>query len=288
MYEVLIATGFGDKAGTDNTVHFSLVYGGGKVSQSLRPGSNEHNNHSDAFQKGRLDICRDCDFKDASGQSIKADDITAVDIYFEGEKWHLDKVWITNVDTGATVASTGDVWIGSETDATQHHRLPLAPETAPDATGSKSALFDLTVKTVDANNDHKHPGTNDTVHFKLFGADGRSSECHRAKRKGNQYQEGATDHIQGFLTSFWVKGLKLFDDDHVDIDIDSEPFRIDTRIFKVLIVKEGSDGWRPEWLDVTATRGGQPTNHFRIKEQMPEGSDGALEGDYKWCCVTAD
>ncbi len=274
MYEVIIVTGDADNAGTDKRVHFSLIYedGGERTSQFLRPGqqSIEHN----SYKRGQLDFCPNCNFKDENGDSVDSGSVVGVNVWFTGDKWLLEKVWVTHNGTGRAVCShlAEPVWLGDDSGIGDSegnaYRLDLSPDTVPDdATGDTFLTFTLKVTTQEATDQHPHPGTNDQVYYKLFGADGLASQCDRAQAFGNQYQPGETNTFNGW-------------------DVGFAP--LDSRVHRVLIFKRadiGDDAWRPDRLEVLPgpIGLGAPRNRFQLTEAIPDG----LSGHHSWAYVDA-
>jgi len=257
MYEFLIATGRADGASTDKTVEMALIYesnGQEVVSDYFRPG--QYSNRNNAYENGQMDICGNIPVK-KNGESITTNDFIGVMVKFYDKTWQLDKIWVTNEDNGKTRWASVNRFLGSSSGlGTQNHpyRVDFVTETlASTKRGTES--FKLEIKTASGHN----YGTDDHVYFKLFDDTGYSCQTARAHMPGDQYEQGVTNTIYGFNTTFGP---------------------ISKNITKVLIVKVGSDMWVPEHM-ITSTIG--KSCDFSVINHLPP--EGSLDSHHNWTMV---
>lgn len=261
-YEVLIATGRDDGADADKELKIALVYndeqGNKKTSDYINPG--KYSNRGDAYENGQMDICDPITFT-KDGKEITTDDFTGVMIAFSDKDWQLDTIWVTNHATGKYRWKHADKFFGSKYNCgttSDPYELALNDE----VTINNSALreyndFTFTVETQKGDNDY---GTNDNVFYKLFDDMGLASHTSRQEQWGNQYETGETNTLPNFDTVYG---------------------KLSKNIVKVLIVKVGDDGWRPNYMTAAPTVLDIKTSTFDLSDHLPPGED-SLDTHHNW------
>ena len=262
MYEFLIATGKSKNADTNKDVEMALIYndsGSEVISDYFYPGRNS--NRTDAYEKGQLDICSNIEIT-KNGTKVATENFVGVMIKFHGGKWQCDYIWVTHQIGGRCRSKRVNMFLGKDVSGdigTVGNPLRVDLDTGPQATTKRDTVsFAMTVRTSTGSNS----GTNDNVFFKLFDDTGYASETSRGDQIGNQYESGATDTIPSFKT--WYGPLSK-------------------NITKIIIIKVGSDGWKPEHILVTEVEVlGGTSNQFEVLNYLPEGN---LDTHHNWTSV---
>lgn len=259
MYEFLISTGRSDGASTNKTVEMALIYNSGgteMVSGYFKPGPKS--NRSDAFENGQLDICSSISVTKGSAD-VNTNEFVGVLVKFYDKDWQLDSICVTNQIGGRSRFCEVDEFLGTKTGKGtpgNPYRIDFPVEELA-STEHEETSFNLTVRTESGGNN----GTDDNVFFKLFDDTGYASQAARATQIGNQYEQGETNTLLNFNTSFG---------------------KLSKNIVKLLIVKVGGDKWVPGHVSVVSSIL-LKSSEFAVSEHLPP--EGSLDKNHNWTSV---
>lgn len=236
-YELLIGTG---DNGSDSRVRVSLVNDKGE-SNIVQPAAGDARGN---YEKGSIEVFDPVNFSlDGKPTHIK--------VYFDGNKWRIGGLWLTDKSTGETWYALPNCMIGSDA-----NRSPQTFALQKISGGSSHPTFDTFVVNITTASGQGN-GTDDRVFLKIFDANGNSCLTQRP---------GAVDNVLNPIFD-WKAGT-------------TQSARISATLTQmghahhILLAKYGTNDWVPSAVTVEGdSLTGSVVRHFAISHALTKDAN---------------